>query len=373
MSKSLTLSSLIIIEPVLSVNKINSNNHIYYAPFKPNNELVYVDKEWWNSLSNNHKNEIKEYFGEDYGYCVRNNIQLNENKLDSKAFYQMFNAYINSYSIAHWHYCFDQPYYITSMEQNIIDNLLVLYKKCGYKNRTLTMEDLSFYPKNIINSINKFISEHIKTGVFMKMSDTSGKHQSIITPKYSFEEIITEIVHNKNMIQSIIRYGTKSVMFLTPWNYEINDKNEFRVFINNRFITSISQQKCYKYVGLTNVKVRKYTESIISLYNKIKKNIMYKSCVLDVWVDQNLIAHLIEINPGEMWSSSGSSLFHWENDYKKLYQTKNIYVRYIDIQSPLVMSRSPVNKYLINKTIPKLDLNDDDISESSDDEFHSID
>jgi len=324
----------IIVEPVLTVREVNTNNHHEHSPFYAVGDLVYVDAAWWYSLQPTQRGHIRSYFGENYGYAVRRNVKFQGELND--AFWKFYSAYINSYNISHWVRCMAPPYSIGSINQATLDGLITLSKKCIMRERKITKEDTKFYYPLLVPGIRKYFETHKATGIFMKISDKSSK-RSKTGPIYTLEEMVERIVHDQHMIQSLIRYGTRSSLFLTPWRYEIDSRNEFRVIVNDMHITGVSQQQCYKYVGLTSDVAKASAEAIVELYNRIKDKIPYASCVLDVWVDDTK-ANLIEINPGEMWASSGSSLFNWVADQRKLYQKKNIYVRYIDIQSPLVKS-----------------------------------
>jgi hypothetical protein len=173
----------------------------------------------------------------------------------------------------------------------------------------------------------------------MKVSDKSGKHRSVIQPRFSLLEVISELVHNKDLVESLCRYKDKACLFLCPWRCEIYKNNEFRVIVNNGYITGISQQSCYKYCGLDQHRMITVAKSILNFYEQNKRKIPYCSCVMDVWVDGEDKTHLIEINPGEMWCSSGSALFNWVDDRNKLYQEEKTYVRYIDIMSPMLKGK----------------------------------
>ncbi len=53
----------------------------------------------------------------------------------------------------------------------------------------------------------------------------------------------------------------------------------------------------------------------------------FNDLVLDIYIDINGEAHLIECNPGSMWGSSGSSLFNWIVDFETLHNKNQITLR----------------------------------------------
>jgi hypothetical protein len=329
-------AATVIVEPVLTVGEINTNNHYEYSPYYSLGDLVYVDHKWWRSLHPDQRSNIRAYFGEQYGYTVRHNIRFTGEVTD--AYWAFHNAYINSYNLSFWVNCMDAPYSVSNIDSATSDGMISLSEKCMIRERMITPEDIDFYQPLVANSLRKYFARYNAIGLFVKVSDKRSK-KSILSPVYTLEQMVSHIVHDRDMIQSIIRHGHQASILLTPWRYEIDSRNDFRVIVYNCHIVGISQQKCYKYVGLTSSIVKTAAESIITLYNKIKKNLHYHTCVLDVWVD-NVEAHLIGVNPGDLWASSGSALFNWVKDYHKLHQRKNIYVRYIDIQSPLIKSHN---------------------------------
>lgn len=321
------MSQNVIIEPIYDLSNINTNNHHLYAPFMVKKDLVCIDQKWWSSLHPRHKKDIISNYGTKYGWCVKDAIK--QENIQNDVFWQFYNAYIDSYNISSWVSCVDGSYSITVLDQQFRTGLEQLARICSYRARKITSDDIDFIPPILKTSLTNFINRHKKHGLFMKICDTSGKNSRELTPKFSLEDVVEEIVHNKDMIKCMARYGEKTCLFLKPWTYKIQHDNEFRVIVNNRHVTGIGQQHCYKYTGITAENMERFSASILDFYDGIKDNIPFNSCVLDVWIDKDDVTHLIEINPGEMWASSGSCLFNWVTDYNKLHQNTTTYARYI--------------------------------------------
>lgn len=320
----------IIVEPIHAITNINTNNHHEFCPFVALGDLVYVQASWWRALGCQQRKKLIERFGQYYGFAIREEIPKRKDE-DNDAFWQFFSAYISTFTVENWHDCLDSPHVISLIDSKTMPGLEKLSKLAMIRYRKVSKEQIDeFYNPLLAKSLRKFIEIHKNTGVFMKVSDKSGKYSSKVTPKFSLEQIVEDIVNNRDLTSSLTRHGKYACILLTPWRPEINKSNEFRAIVNHGYLTGISQQQCYKYVGLTAEMSKKAAESILTWFEKNKKKIPYQCCVLDIWVDSQWEAHLIEINPGELWASSGSSLFNWVKDRNKLYQKERTYVRYVD-------------------------------------------
>jgi hypothetical protein len=121
------------------------------------------------------------------------------------------------------------------------------------------------------------------------------------------------------------------VIYLIPWVI-MNEKYEFRIFVYFNKITCISQQHCYKNYNYTKDELNNFSGIIVDYFeSNIKTKIKIDSYVYDFVILQNDEPYFIEINSFGKEYASGSSLFHWLTDEKKLYghYHKNIFVRYI--------------------------------------------
>jgi hypothetical protein len=116
--------------------------------------------------------------------------------------------------------------------------------------------------------------------------------------------------------------------------------NEYRVFVFQNRITSISQQHLYERNYLfqnmsdneKDNKIKKYISIITNYFeNKIKKSITHmESYTYDFIIKDDDIPYLVEFNSFGKEQAAGSSLFHWIIDEDKLYNLQNkIYFRYV--------------------------------------------
>jgi hypothetical protein len=132
---------------------------------------------------------------------------------------------------------------------------------------------------------------------------------------------------------SPINQYTKSLTYyLIEW-VDMNDDLEFRMFIFNKKVTCISQQKLYK----INHTLSEYTlegiEIIINILldyfeTNIKNDILYPNYSIDISLINN-IPYFIEVNSFGTEYAAGSALFHWIIDHNLLYSDgENVYFRY---------------------------------------------
>ncbi len=163
-------------------------------------------------------------------------------------------------------------------------------------------------------------------------------------PYYSLKQIIESTVSSSDGHSPIDNTTTELTFYLIPFCYKISNSNEFRVFVNNNKITAISQQALYntwvpEIAGNTNDILKQYVQIIVENFNLNVNNKItwYSSYSYDIAIiksgnsDEILEPYFIEPNPFGKEYSSGSSLFHWINDYEKLYGNdvnNNIYLRY---------------------------------------------
>ncbi len=63
--------------------------------------------------------------------------------------------------------------------------------------------------------------------------------------------------------------------------------------------------------------------------NELKEKLAYlNDLVLDVYIDKDKKAYLIECNPGKIYGSCGSHLFEWLDDYDRLTRSNVINLRF---------------------------------------------
>lgn len=116
-----------------------------------------------------------------------------------------------------------------------------------------------------------------------------------------------------------------------PWNEDIDDKYEFRIFVVNKKLTAVSQQNSRKLYHYTMEELDdiEYSLNNISFIDKMP----YSTYIADVFINMDTkICYLIELNVFGASSGAGSALFNWVNDYNILHSHQNNPIfRYLSI------------------------------------------
>lgn len=152
-----------------------------------------------------------------------------------------------------------------------------------------------------------------QTGVFLKTTLKSCKNDFSLRPVKDFVEAILMVSESRDMA---IDLTVSNKMVVLPWNSKINGSNEARVICLNRKTVAISPQNMIAtgHVLFQETKLQhKYiVNQLIELSNIVAAAFYYPDIVLDVYYDdESQHWKLIEINPGGVWSSSGSASFDW--------------------------------------------------------------
>lgn len=185
----------------------------------------------------------------------------------------------------------------------------------------------------------------INGSCFVRTDFTSlkcGAHENKVYKQLSevFESIVSS-PRNHSPLGRVNREDTLT-LYLIPW-IDINPDFEFRVFVNNKVVTAISQQNIYqKNEALCKLSKDERTEKIGGLVqvildyydNKIINHVA--TCVMDMAVMINdsdeMSVYFIELNPFGKDYTSGAAAYSWVEDADKVYGKvgeKTINFRYV--------------------------------------------
>ncbi len=158
----------------------------------------------------------------------------------------------------------------------------------------------------------------------------------------SNEKILLNLITSKriNFILNMLKNKnlTEINIYYCSWDYNYENKYEFRIFWHKGKITAISQYIWFEDFYDIYHNIEDYTNEIIAFcqQNTTKINKLYESCTIDVILvideSQNVVVKLIEFGPFGKETPVGSCLFHWLNDNDLLINDKgDIYVRYVTL------------------------------------------
>ena len=310
----------------------NNRNVHEYTPYVILNDENIIDSDWWNTLSEYCKTTISER--------NNNNFRLDKVKIPhdfqfdnkSKFLTITYKCYIDSFDYNIW-YSYLENNKIKDTPQNVG---LILISTDLKKIFVEMYEDHMKYDNNIkeLEQFRNDIVKYMKNDeqYFIRLSSTSGKNEKSVEPFSDPDEIINHIVSVKLFVdQEYKRENKESYLILMPWNENIDDRYEFRIFVVNNKLTAISQQnarKLYNY-SCEELDIIEYALNNISFINKVP----YGTYVGDVYVNiETKVCHLIELNPYGAHSGAGAALFNWIDDFDMLHGlSDNLEFRYLSI------------------------------------------
>jgi len=331
----------------INKNDMNSSNHYEYSPFKVTNKIIEIDKIWYTkllSISKLRLEQTKDYYKTqitflEFKYPHDNYKNLNNiDNIDKEIWYNLYCIYLHQYDYEEWYKDLNMNIELIKVNKS---DLYILFELC--KVRILRdpsrlwiesqLEDLSDkFKDNIKNALNKF-----NNYCFVKTSKTSGKNEIKLEPVCTVKDVIMHFTSCKEyfsefkyIIDNIYKFDYDLHFIIMPWNDKLNIDREFRIIVLDNKIKGISQQKWYKKIEFDDLEINELYKSIKQWYDTLNK-FPFNDATIDLWVDKEYNVRLIECNPGGIYSSSGSSLFHWINDYDKLYDgTDKTYFKVIN-------------------------------------------
>ena len=170
---------------------------------------------------------------------------------------------------------------------------------------------------------------------FFRFDSHSPKDGDPVFPVMSAKDAINKIVTSKRAWTAML-YGNDLIYFV-EYDRNWDTRREFRVFVYHRKVTCISQYYAYDkgmLSGKSNLEAKKVAEIIKGKVDEVLEKVCDKTgtdnLVCDIYVDIDLNPRIIEFNSFGYWLASGSALFHWIRDKKKLYNVDGkIYFRIV--------------------------------------------
>lgn len=281
----------------------NDNRLIEYTPIIPSDPII-IDDCWFLKQSYKLQQDI---------YNAFPNLLLDEIELpchnfkENEIYWKFIRIYKQQYLFDKYEFLFDDCY-VVNLSENEIEQLLglcILYKQ----NPQILNDVKCRISHDLYEKIQIQLEKcnHDNTGIFVKTSIKSAKHHKKLTPCHTVEDVLGNLIISPQVIQSLLVENCNIIM--RKWNNNINNNNEFRVFILDKKIKCISQQK----LEPIDIKLEQniIINNICQMWEKLSKQIDYNDCTIDCYIHNN-IAYVIEINSGGAWSTAGSALFCWK-------------------------------------------------------------
>lgn len=243
------------------------------------------------------------------------------------------------------------PDYKTVLNQVQTFRWIDLFHKDNYKTIILDKNDLYWMRQayKICHSTGKFsnlfddelkltcqkYSDKIPIGqYFIRTEHASLKYGMYgCGPYCEFDKIIKSMVTTTFGHQCFSEDDLNCKIYFMEFK-EIDYDKEFRIFVFDNNITTISIQNLYKINEWLNSmddnQINILVNNILNYFeNNIKNKLSFlNNYVMDLALLKDNTFYFIEPNPFGKNYSSGSSLFHWINDDEKLHNNEHIEFRY---------------------------------------------
>jgi len=319
----------------------NSSNQRAYDPFRvvPDScrRRMQVDSKWWSSQTEAFRREIEAYVVEatDAPIEVADDFDYPHEYTNHLWCQHIYQIYCAQFSYENFVHCiFPKP---TIVLLNRLDTRTLLEKSrvCCLTGRSLQKHDFEDFSAEFLQTIDEYCRVHQETGIFAKTHQKSAKNDITLRPLHSAADVLRQLALSRDVLETMEQSsGTleEIPLVLIPWQARISKENEWRVFVQDGHVRALSQQQWCTALGLTVEDAHEVAESVVVWYkDEVQNNLSWSDMVLDVWVDEQQ-CHLIEVNPGGRWASSGSSLFEWRADMDILHRPidskdASVYVR----------------------------------------------
>ena len=296
-------------------NVCNNRNVHEYTPYIIGETGNIIDESWWNSLSSDCKELLRQKTNFTLGnVSVPHKFQFDT---DEKFLKTVYKIYIDSFDYNVWYQHVRQ---LENTPKGVIlipisDDIKRMFVKLYEQQQSWgELHDTAF--KQLYNKIQSYMNGE---EYFIRMSSTSGKNEKSLRSFTRTDDILDHITGMKLFVdQEYKRLDKESYLILIPWNNQIESRHEFRIFVVNNKLTGVSQQNRYDLYQHSTEELEAFESALnnISFLDKCP----YATYVADVYVDiQTKRCCLIELNPFGAHSGAGAALFNWMVDYELLH------------------------------------------------------
>lgn len=297
-------------------DRFNNCNHHCLRPYVSiSDKKIYLDPSWLDRQDSDLKKKILDFL-EISGIEIVYNLAESEIPEDMTLIeWHVYHLYVNNFDYSVWH----NDQLIPNV--SIVDLSLEKIKEAS-TNCCFNFSDIEFELPKLQEEYQKIstVLEKYVTPVFVRLDQSSAKHDTTLEPLSTAKDILAQIVNSKKLYKSIYGRNIEPKLIIMPWK-DIDPKYEFRIFVLNKKIVAISQQHLYRKYNYTLGEINNIFSAIknVNFINEL----LYQDVVCDVFVDNSNVCYLIECNPYGPYSASGSSLFCWIKDKKILLENSD--------------------------------------------------
>ncbi len=280
-------------------------------------QVLYVEQGFWDKIKRHQLaiDLLNEYYGPGCIIFVPDGELPRYETNDETGYWIVYRAWCQIYNAENWCGVFGQsgaaliPVSYTAQKQLL-----------GQRQLTPKLESHLAIAKLITDLDTEIHNLQTRCGqqeLFIKTSAKSTKHDIPVQPITNARDALNYLLPSPT-IQGVLSREDESVkLLLRPWNSDVSNDNEIRVFIQDGRIKAISQQYLYASSPVLGMMFQYQSEEI---YQKINdwwqrsevQQLGYTDAVLDMYITPECEVELIEINcGGNGWGPAGSSLLTW--------------------------------------------------------------
>lgn len=257
-----------------------------------------------------------------------NNNNLPKDSLDYEA---MAKNYSDEVVKTHLNTYYKLVNYPVKFEYEFTEDEINILKESA-KVSIITAKRNSLMEDELMTIENRLKNNWIDGKYFIRFDSGSPKDGYPKFPLMSAANVIDIIITSHRAFKAMNNDNKK--IYFVEFNESWESSHEVRVFVRKGKVTCISQYNPYNaafFNEMTDLNLKHITQNIISKVNQLVKllcdNIKTYDFVVDLYIEDDYGAKLIELNSFGYWLSSGSALFNWNDDRTKLYGDGNIYFR----------------------------------------------
>jgi len=279
--------------------------------------VLYIERGFWDKLKRHQLaiDLLDEYYGAGCIIVVPDGELPRYETDDDKGYWHVYRTWCQIYNAENWWLVFGTNSAVLIPVSDSTQRLLL-----GQRQLTPELESRSAIAKLITDLDTEIHNLQIRCGqpeLFIKTSAKSTKHDIPVQPITNAREAINYLLPSPTIQGVLARVNEPIALLLRPWNTEVSNDNEIRIFIQEGRIKAISQQYLYASSPVLGMMFQYQSEEI---YQKINdwwqwpevQQLGYLDAVLDMYITPECEVELIEINcGGNGWGPAGSSLLTW--------------------------------------------------------------
>jgi hypothetical protein len=331
---------------------------------------LHIDSDWWDSLTPYIQSLIKSRVS---GNIVFTRVEIPHtlNSANTPNLLAIYYSYIEGFDYNIWYHPEiengPKNVKLISLSSSLKESLAKITRRKILMRSEFNeseKEDIAELKQEIQTCLDAYQKLGILS-VFARLSGTSGKNEVALEPLDSAEKVLSFMTENRLFLNQEYTADKESYLILMPWNFSMDERYEFRIFVKDGRLTGISQQKWFQLYQYSDEELSQLVKAFQDLrflkdlhflqmpknqlfYQRIApdkslhflpeaktqpfyrryapdKNLHFfpneksMTFVGDVYVNiEEGVCYLIECNPFGAHCGAGSALFHWIKDKDQL-------------------------------------------------------